>query len=758
MESSPFPQELVVECFQFLEPRELLRVVSTSKELQSRLTHEQVIRSIMLRGTGVYARQSLHLLCDGLQDRTLFVPSPLRLLRIANGRRCEVAGCTNTVQHLRPTFGLFICWNHNLDLTDTIDLKSRESARRWSEVLRCKEAATSDYSGRSYILRPDFIRGGSRVGPLVTVETVNRIKREGSSLAAWVSTQWGETETSAAARIVELHRSLIAQSREESRKFQKRKVEAKAKAAQQKKTKVDSVRSSVEAQLPPIASHCAQLVDAVLNEFVNAPSKFTKKRAKEATDTLMSRVSALPSLEMSDLLSDSAPHIHRALALFALNLYAPPRNPKKDLTEPTPSSSSSFSPCAASSSSSSSASASASSNTSPAPASDSDSPSPPTCTQLDSARLLPPLPPSFFRLCQLNVGRPELLLALLHLAKLPSTRGWSFSPYRERKSWDVVTSFFLHTFRQSLEKQQPTATVTAGVEVEFQELLAATVFSEALKRAEAKRSKAKGGVGIRPLLSIVDSLPRWEAQTYVTSGSGNKRRCTKTFTAFASHSQSVTSAVEPVQLPVQMAEAFSCISEAFNEAPSMYAQAQAAGDRFLRFDWPTDPERRAVLRALCARESEWLSRNVHGGGYGWCGDLPRELPFDTAVAELLALAPMSSSTPLEDSEESRVWVGTWGSEEEQEARREKERLRLRLERAIGWDGKTLGKLDCFILGNFSFNMQEPGTVGLLLEGSAARQEEPQAETMWCERLWRHLCMNAKRRGRDADNRQWHDWR
>jgi len=49
-------------------------------------------------------------------NKSIFPPSPLRLLRLACGKRCEIClnaivkPCNNRVSHVRKDFGLFACW------------------------------------------------------------------------------------------------------------------------------------------------------------------------------------------------------------------------------------------------------------------------------------------------------------------------------------------------------------------------------------------------------------------------------------------------------------------------------------------------------------------------------------------------------------------------------------------------------------------------------------------------------------------------
>ena len=79
---------LVLETvFSFLDSRTLFNVAFCSKAIRARITHEAVVRSAVLSG-GV-ATKTIQRMTFLLELRAIWVPSPLRLLRLVNGRSCE---------------------------------------------------------------------------------------------------------------------------------------------------------------------------------------------------------------------------------------------------------------------------------------------------------------------------------------------------------------------------------------------------------------------------------------------------------------------------------------------------------------------------------------------------------------------------------------------------------------------------------------------------------------------------------------------
>jgi hypothetical protein len=91
-----------------LNPRDMLRLSRCSKSLMHMVTHENVVRNTIM--IGGHAKKSLKAVLDLLRERKIFFPSPLRLLRIACGLKCEIPGCSKTVHNIRAHYGVFCCF------------------------------------------------------------------------------------------------------------------------------------------------------------------------------------------------------------------------------------------------------------------------------------------------------------------------------------------------------------------------------------------------------------------------------------------------------------------------------------------------------------------------------------------------------------------------------------------------------------------------------------------------------------------------
>ena len=122
---------------EFLLPRDLLRVSSVCKPLRSViLEHPRlVIQAGMLQGGR--SKTSLVNLYRLMDLRAIYIPDPLRILRLINGLRCEFCnkfGCN----FVRGSFGVFACWDclhgnydHVLGFRD----KSTGLSQQWHKVV-----------------------------------------------------------------------------------------------------------------------------------------------------------------------------------------------------------------------------------------------------------------------------------------------------------------------------------------------------------------------------------------------------------------------------------------------------------------------------------------------------------------------------------------------------------------------------------------------------------------------------------------------
>ena len=70
------------------DPREILNLSLCSTRIRQCVTYENVIRAAVFAGNK-FVRRSMESLIELLHHQNIYVPTPQRLLRIVNGKRCE---------------------------------------------------------------------------------------------------------------------------------------------------------------------------------------------------------------------------------------------------------------------------------------------------------------------------------------------------------------------------------------------------------------------------------------------------------------------------------------------------------------------------------------------------------------------------------------------------------------------------------------------------------------------------------------------
>ena len=95
---------------EYLSPRDLLHLSVVNKSIRGVISND--LRVIILVGmlNGGRSMKSLENLYYLMNTRSIYIPNPLRILRIINGRSCEFCvekGC----HYLRPQFGVYSCWD-----------------------------------------------------------------------------------------------------------------------------------------------------------------------------------------------------------------------------------------------------------------------------------------------------------------------------------------------------------------------------------------------------------------------------------------------------------------------------------------------------------------------------------------------------------------------------------------------------------------------------------------------------------------------
>ena len=105
--SAPIPLDAMFNVMEMLPPRSLYNIALTCKSLRQMVTTKMVVSSALIHGGN--AKKTMEELYALMSNHSMHIPSPLRLLRLANGKYCEF--CPAKTNHVRPGVGVFACWD-----------------------------------------------------------------------------------------------------------------------------------------------------------------------------------------------------------------------------------------------------------------------------------------------------------------------------------------------------------------------------------------------------------------------------------------------------------------------------------------------------------------------------------------------------------------------------------------------------------------------------------------------------------------------
>lgn len=97
-------EEMCTHIYSYLKLRDLMRISFSSKRMTDRLTYQHVISLAMVQSS--HSKTTVERIAQ--QAELIYVPSPQRLLRLTNGKRCERCR-ENKVNHVFGNSGLFLC-------------------------------------------------------------------------------------------------------------------------------------------------------------------------------------------------------------------------------------------------------------------------------------------------------------------------------------------------------------------------------------------------------------------------------------------------------------------------------------------------------------------------------------------------------------------------------------------------------------------------------------------------------------------------
>ena len=264
---------------------DLFSLVKTTKEMRSRLTHEHSLTAVLLNADdkfGKNAKATIRNVLSLYEKGKIHKPSPMRLLRLANGKRCEFGPPCDTpearkVVKTRSDWGLFCCWPHTVGGSHEISL-SKKSLKTWGATVGDPRTCQHSMSNKTFLWKkPMTAADGEKIGPITTATS----QHDGSTPDP---------------TLVQLFQRLDREGRERARAAAAIRDEKKATKKASKEQKV----AAIDAQVKRLAGDvrgvvgCRALLEQ-LDPLYLAPSKVTPSKLKAIVDDVRDAYAAAES-------------------------------------------------------------------------------------------------------------------------------------------------------------------------------------------------------------------------------------------------------------------------------------------------------------------------------------------------------------------------------------------------------------------------------------------------------------------------------
>ncbi|CAJ1931439.1 unnamed protein product [Cylindrotheca closterium] len=322
---------------EFLSPRQLFNLAFSCKTLQARITTPLVVKSALIHGG--LPKQSMTELYQLMSNKAMHAPSPLRLLRLVNGKRCEFCR-KSRVNIVRPKLGVFACWNCTAcRMTKPWKYSwARRNKGIYDSIFVHPQVVSSEYAKCAYMwAKPRTDAFGEPIGCLATFGDLDRMfehTRKGSSLTTYIEQNLlATTDTDGAYQeFNDSYSNALARSTEIATERFHKKVANKKTRTENKVAKVEKMTEDLRLMLNepfrdmllkkhqmkydawaigisklPVVRFDIAYVDKLLRPYIITPSKLRKKLLAEIANTINEIFSPLAKFSTLDFLSDEDP-------------------------------------------------------------------------------------------------------------------------------------------------------------------------------------------------------------------------------------------------------------------------------------------------------------------------------------------------------------------------------------------------------------------------------------------------------------------
>lgn len=332
-------EDALAQVLHYLHPRDLLRMSETSKALREYFTIAIIVTSAMIHGGhGATTIKELYKL---MKDCSIHIPSPMRLLRLINGKRCEIC-FHNKVNHVRPKTGVFACWicltgeessvfasNHTLHAfprqqqpltrSHRTSLAKYRKNKKYEAIFSHPRVACNSYTKETYTWnrkRAALPTTGDDdteewIGPLVCYNDIDRMANESDrGIDTYITEELGAPQKEAYNEFVSVYEETEARAKRETQLRLEEKKAKKQKTIDNKLAKIKKMVLDLQAILDdrwsefatshkilpswkmnrpgkyPIVEFHIGFVNDTLKPYVISPSKLKKKVLKDIANQI----------------------------------------------------------------------------------------------------------------------------------------------------------------------------------------------------------------------------------------------------------------------------------------------------------------------------------------------------------------------------------------------------------------------------------------------------------------------------------------
>lgn len=323
--SISLPLDALGLVMEFLSPRQLYNLSFCCKTLRGFITTKIVVRSALIHGG--HAKKTMTELYELMSTRAIHVPSPLRLLRLVNGKRCEFC-CSKAVHHVRAKLGVFSCGTcTSADLTKPWRyswMRLQENRERYSKIFCHPQVVSNPYVAGTYVWTKHKRVSGEMIGPLASFEDIDQASEYTSQVNQTIDsyiqntlltpsdTEEAYNEFNSTYEETLERAEMAAKERAEKKEANKRKaVESKLAKIEQMVLDLKEIVDQPYRELilvnreifhgsgtngiskRPMVRFEVPFVDNLLKQFVITPSKFRKKDLTNIANSINTNLSLL---------------------------------------------------------------------------------------------------------------------------------------------------------------------------------------------------------------------------------------------------------------------------------------------------------------------------------------------------------------------------------------------------------------------------------------------------------------------------------